>query len=50
MDKPTNYKRRTPCASVKRGLKNPANIEIWCRCCGNWALNIYDKPIRVPER
>lgn len=45
--KETNFKRKTPCAEVKRGLKNPATVSIYCRCCGEWALNVYNKPIRV---
>ena len=44
----TNYKRKTPCQSVKRGFQqHPTTLTIWCNCCGEWALNVYNKPIRV---
>ena len=35
----TNYKRKTPCQSVKRGfIDNPATLTIWCNCCGEWFM------------
>ena len=44
-----NLKRKTPCASVKAGLKNPATVSIWCNCCGEWEMR-HGKPVRYIER
>jgi hypothetical protein len=35
--KPTNYKRKTPCATVKREFaRTPIMVTMWCGCCGEW--------------
>lgn len=46
MDKPTNYKRKTPCATTKKSLLDPGVTEVWCRCCGEWKMR-FGKPVRV---
>lgn len=45
-----NLKRKTPCASVKAGLKSPSVTSIYCACCGEWKIGHMGKPIRYIER
>jgi len=45
-----NLKRKTPCASVKGSLKNPATVSVWCACCGEWEIGRMGKPVRYIER
>jgi len=45
-----NLKRKTPCASVKGSLLNPATTSVWCNCCGEWEMGRMGKPVRYIER
>lgn len=48
MDKPTNYKRKTPCANTRQWLKDEQVVTVFCRCCGEWTLR-FGKPVRFVE-